>query len=101
MADPKLKIAVDGMNAPKLREILNKLCEHGTFAIEDPTGKIEIDGRNIIISKGFVDLTQSDDSDVDGEQNNNGGVEVPNINDGKVDNENDSCGGVEIVDPTK
>ncbi|APA12164.1 hypothetical protein sscle_09g069340 [Sclerotinia sclerotiorum 1980 UF-70] len=63
MADSRFEAIFDEMDAPKLRELLKKLCNHGKFSAEDATGKIEVDGRDIIITSGFVDLTQSDDSD--------------------------------------
>ncbi|KAF7855435.1 hypothetical protein EAF04_010178 [Stromatinia cepivora] len=68
MADPRIEAIFDKMDAPKLRDLLKTLCKHGKFAVEDATGKIEVDGRNIIISNGFVDLTQSDDTDVEDEK---------------------------------
>ncbi|KAF7908125.1 uncharacterized protein EAF01_003880 [Botrytis porri] len=74
MGNPRLKTAFDGMDAPRLRELLNKLCESGKFTVDDPMGKIEVDGRNIVVSNGFIDLTQSDDSDGKDEQYNNGRV---------------------------
>ncbi|KAF7882404.1 uncharacterized protein EAF02_005767 [Botrytis sinoallii] len=97
MGNPRLKNAFDGMNAPKLRELLNKLCECGKFTIDDAMGKIEVEGRNIVISNGFIDLTQSDDSDGEGEQNKNGGFGSYNDNDELAKEEGDN-GEVAFVD---
>ncbi|TGO40345.1 hypothetical protein BHYA_0038g00190 [Botrytis hyacinthi] len=98
MGDPRLKTAFDGMNAPRLRELLNKPCECGKFTIYDAIGKIEVNGRNIIISDGFIDLTQSDDIDCEGEQNNNGEVESYNDNEDELATEKGDEGEVTIVD---
>ncbi|KAF7896487.1 hypothetical protein EAF00_006501 [Botryotinia globosa] len=84
MSDPRLRTAFDGMNAPRLRELLNKLCECGKFTIYDAMGKIEVDGRNIFISNGFIDLTQSDDSEGEGKENNNGEVGSYNDNENEL-----------------
>ncbi|KAF7932816.1 uncharacterized protein EAE98_004115 [Botrytis deweyae] len=97
MGNPRLKNAFDGMNAPRLRELLNKLCECGKFTIDDAMGKIEVEVRNIVISNGFIDLTQSDDSDGEGERNKNGGVGNYNDNDELAKEEGDN-GEVAFVD---
>ncbi|TGO61562.1 hypothetical protein BCON_0026g00060 [Botryotinia convoluta] len=80
MANPRLKTAFDEMDAPRLRELLNKLCDCGRIIVEDSTGKIEVNGCNIVIPNGFFDLTQSDDSDIESAQDNNGGVRSYNDN---------------------
>ncbi|KAM3151061.1 hypothetical protein ABEW05_008578 [Botrytis cinerea] len=86
MPNPRLKTAFNGMEAPRLRELLNKLCECGRLTIEDQTGKIEVDGRKIIILNGFIDLTESDDSDGEGQQDHNGGIASYNDKEGDQDN---------------
>ncbi|KAF7931091.1 uncharacterized protein EAE97_009300 [Botrytis byssoidea] len=101
MSDPRLKTAFDGMNARRLRELLNKLCECGKFTIHDSMGKIEVDDRNIIISNGFIDLTQSDDSDGEGEENNNGELGSYNDNEDELATEKGDDEEVTIVDSAR
>ncbi|TGO19719.1 hypothetical protein BPAE_0337g00100 [Botrytis paeoniae] len=70
--------------------------------VEDSTGKIEVNGSNIVISNGFIDLTQSDGSDGEDERDDNSGAGSYNDNDN--DNEDELTkkkaddGGVAIVD---
>ncbi|KAF7946199.1 hypothetical protein EAE96_009202 [Botrytis aclada] len=94
MANPRLKTAFDEMDAPRLRELLGKLCECGKFTIEDPTGKIEVDGRNIVISNGFIDLTQSDNSDSEEEQDKDGEVGSYGDNEDELAKKNEDEGEV-------
>lgn len=89
------------MNGPRLRELLNKLCECGKFTIYDAMGKIEVDGRNIVISNGFIDLTQSDNSDGEGEENNNGEAGSYNDNEDELATEKGDDEEVTIVDSAR
>ncbi|KAI9642674.1 hypothetical protein NHQ30_008405 [Ciborinia camelliae] len=68
MAHQRIEAMLNDMEAPKLRELLKTLCQRGKFAVEDAMGKIEVDGRNIVIGNEFVDLTRSDDGDESDEE---------------------------------
>lgn len=98
MSNPRLKTAFDGMEAPRLRELLSKLCECGRFTIDDPTGKIEVDGRKIIILNGFIDLTGSDDSDGEDQQDHNGGIGSYNDNEDELAMKKGNDEEVSIID---